>query len=164
MIGFLLFLGIPLLELALFYKIGSQIGLIQTLVLCFLTAALGMFFFKKQGMAVLWDIQKISEQGQAPLREMFNGICILLAGALLITPGFATDILGFSLFIPFVRTYIGEVIVTSLLNNNHVFMGAPFKASHQTSAGFRAKYDISDDEVIDVEVEHIDDKNNNQIT
>lgn len=100
---FIIFLIIPLIEIALFIQVGDQIGLVSTLLLCVLTAALGGFLIRQQGLQTLFSVRGAMAQGQLPVQALFDGLCLAVAGALLLTPGFFTDAIGFSLLVPPVR-------------------------------------------------------------
>ena len=109
---FLLFISIPLLELWLLIEVGSGIGGLTTIALCLLTAALGGFLIRWQGMSTLIDAQKRMAHGEAPIEHGLHGMMIALSGVLLFTPGFITDSLGFLLlFPPFRRYLIGRLPV-----------------------------------------------------
>lgn len=100
---FLLFLLIPLTEIALFVTVGGWIGLWPTLGLVLLTALTGTLLVRAQGLATLGQLQ-LAMQGRAdPARPLAHGALILLAGLFLITPGFFTDTLGFLLLVPPLR-------------------------------------------------------------
>lgn len=94
------FIGVPLIEIAVFIEIGGQIGLGATLVLIVLTAVLGTWQLRAQGLATLNRARGQLERGVLPAYELFDGLCLLVAGALLLTPGFVTDALGLLLFLP----------------------------------------------------------------
>lgn len=100
----IIFFIIPLIEIALFINVGEQIGLIQTLLLCLITAIIGGGLVRHQGLQTLFKAQNNLRTGILPLTEIFDGFCIVIAGALLLTPGFFTDLIGFSLLIPPLRT------------------------------------------------------------
>lgn len=97
---FIIFLIIPLIEIALFIGVGDEIGLLKTLLLCVLTAFIGGMLVRHQGLQTLFKAQNNLRTGAIPLTEIFDGFCIVIAGALLLTPGFFTDIIGFSLLVP----------------------------------------------------------------
>lgn len=97
------FIGVPLAEIAVFIEVGDQIGLGPTLALIVLTAIIGATMLRYQGFAVLRRAQRQLDQGAVPVREVFEGLCLLVAGALLLTPGFITDALGALLLVPPVR-------------------------------------------------------------
>jgi UPF0716 protein FxsA len=102
----LLFVGVPLLELALLIGIGSRIGTILTLILIVATGILGAFLARRQGLGVLRDMQSELAQGRLPAGPLADGVIILLAAAVLITPGVLTDALGFMCLIPGTRGWI----------------------------------------------------------
>lgn len=98
-----LLLGLPIAEIAVFILVGQYIGLLPTLAMIFITAVLGSLLLRVQGFGLLRRIQAETERGAVPGRELVHGVMILVAGLLLLTPGFITDVLGFLLFIPPVR-------------------------------------------------------------
>lgn len=97
---FLAFTLIPLAELTLLVRLGGTIGFLPTLAICLLTGMIGASLARSQGLSVLRRIQTMSAQGQLPTRELLEGVMILLAGVVLITPGFLTDIFGILLLTP----------------------------------------------------------------
>jgi UPF0716 protein FxsA len=98
-----LFLAVPLMEIAVFVLVGSKIGVLPTIGLVILTAAAGAILLRWQGFNALARIQKELAAQRVPGKEMVQGVMILFAGFLLLTPGFVTDTLGLLLFIPPVR-------------------------------------------------------------
>ena len=100
---FLLFLTVPLIEIALFIQIGGLIGLGWTLVTVVLTALIGTMLVRSQGAAVLGQLRGSFEDLRDPTEPLAHGAMILFSGALLLTPGFFTDAVGFALLIPGVR-------------------------------------------------------------
>jgi UPF0716 protein FxsA len=100
---FLLFILIPLLEIWLFILLGGFIGVYPTLFVILLTAILGTFLVKTQGINVLKEIQSKFNELENPTEPIVHGAMILFAGALLLTPGFFTDTVGFLLLLPKVR-------------------------------------------------------------
>ena len=100
---FLLFIGIPALEIFLMIKIGEQIGALNTLTLIFLTAIVGIYYAKYEGLNTLKSGFFQLSKNKAPTFEMLSGAAIALAALLLIIPGFFTDIIGFLLIFPISR-------------------------------------------------------------
>ncbi len=100
---FLIFLLIPLLELYLLIKVGAAVGAVATLFLVVFTALLGAVLVRAQGLSTLSRIQAQMGQGQVPAMEMMEGICLFIAGTLLLIPGFFTDSVGFILLTPPLR-------------------------------------------------------------
>lgn len=99
----LLFTAIPLVELYLLIEIGSVIGNLNTLLLVLGTGALGAFLARLEGLRTLRAIQRNLSQGTVPAEKMLDGVIILVAGILLITPGILTDSCGFLMLIPTTR-------------------------------------------------------------
>jgi UPF0716 protein FxsA len=100
---FALFLAIPLVEIALFITVGGLIGLWPTLGIVVLTAVIGTFLVRREGARALADLRGAMERLGDPSEPLAHGAAILFAGALLLTPGFFTDAIGFLLLIPPVR-------------------------------------------------------------
>ena len=100
---FLLFIGLPALEIFLLIKIGGQVGALNTVALIFLTAIIGIYFAKLQGIQTLKSGMVNLYQNKMPIYEMMSGASIAVAALLLIIPGFFTDLIGFLLLIPFTR-------------------------------------------------------------
>jgi UPF0716 protein FxsA len=100
---FLLFIGLPALEIFLLIKIGGQVGALNTLALIFLTAIIGIYFARLQGIQTLKSGMINLYQNKMPIYEIMSGASIAVAALLLIIPGFFTDLIGFLLLIPFTR-------------------------------------------------------------
>ena len=98
-----LLLAIPLAEIAAFVVIGGQIGVWWTLLMVLVTAIGGSILLRIQGFGLLNRIRTEIDAGRVPSRELVHGVMILIAGILLLTPGFITDAMGFALFIPHLR-------------------------------------------------------------
>ena len=100
---FLIFICLPALEIYLMIKIGGQVGALNTVALIFLTAVIGVYFAKKQGVQTLKSGVINLYQNKIPIYEIMSGASIALAALFLIIPGFFTDFLGFLLLVPFTR-------------------------------------------------------------
>ena len=113
MVPIILFLmvGIPIAEIAVFIEVGERIGLWPTIGTIILTAMIGTFLLRQQGLATLKKVQASLEQNRLPLNEVFDGLCLLVAGVLLLTPGFVTDGFGFLLFFPPFRALLRLFLV-----------------------------------------------------
>ncbi len=103
---FLILLVVPIIEIALFIEIGGLIGTWPTIAIVVLTALLGTVMLRRQGMAALRGVQSRLADGENPGRLLADGAMILVAGALLLTPGFFTDAIGFALLVPAVRSWL----------------------------------------------------------
>ena len=106
----LAFIGIPILEIALFIEVGGSIGLWPTIFVMIITAMLGIILIRAQGLSLMQEVQKKILVNQLPVQEMFSGICLLISGVLLLIPGFFTDVLGFFLLIPSFRMVVSKLI------------------------------------------------------
>jgi UPF0716 protein FxsA len=115
----LLFVVVPLVELYLLIEIGSVIGALETIALCLLTAVLGGALLRYQGLQVMFRAQRSMAQGEVPAIEMFEGVALAAGGVLLLTPGFATDVIGFLCLIPWTR----RAAVRALLRRANVHRG-----------------------------------------
>ena len=114
---FLLFLAVPVAEIAVFIQVDSWIGLWPTLGGIVLTAVIGAALVRAQGVAALGRAQAQIQQNKAPVAEIFTAACLLIAGALLLTPGFLTDTVGFLLLIPGLRERMGRSVVGLFTRN-----------------------------------------------
>ena len=105
MLGYLilLFIGVPLIELAILIKIGQSVGLGYTLGLVIVTGILGAYLARWQGFVTLRKIQEDVNSGRMPADRLIDGVLILCSGILLLTPGLITDLIGFIGLIPFSR-------------------------------------------------------------
>jgi UPF0716 protein FxsA len=104
------FIGVPLIEIALFIQVGGAIGLWPTLGIVVLTALLGTYLVRQQGLMAISQLRAQMQNLQDPTEALVHGAMILFSGALLLTPGFFTDAFGFALLIPAIRTIIYEAL------------------------------------------------------
>lgn len=104
------FVVTPLIEIAVLLQVGGIIGLWPTLGLIVLTAIIGTWMLRRQGFAVLARAQRQLEEGSVPVGEVFEGFCLVIAGALLLTPGFVTDAVGGALLVPSVRSWLYHML------------------------------------------------------
>jgi UPF0716 protein FxsA len=100
------FIVMPIVEIAVLIQVGGWLGLWPTLALIILTAVAGTWMLRQQGFAVLSRAQEQLGRGTVPIAEVFEGFCLVIAGALLLTPGFVTDFMGGLLLLPPVRTWL----------------------------------------------------------
>ena len=131
---------IPVIEIYLFIKIGSQIGAISTIILIFTTAIVGVYYAKYEGLNTLKSGFLQIKNNEPPTYEVLSGAAIAFAAFLLIVPGFATDILGFLLIFPYSRKFIFENFLKKFKNKNK-----------------------SSDDFIDGEFEDVDEKDDRKI-
>ena len=129
---FLLFIVLPTLEIFIMLKVGGKFGALNTVVLIFLTAVIGIYFAKLQGIQTLKSGMINVYKKKLPIYEILSGASIAIAALLLIVPGFFTDLIGFLLLIPFTRKVIFSIA---------------FKNKHKTNVN--NKEDIIDVEIVD---------------
>lgn len=145
---FLAFLLVPIIEITLFIQIGSLIGLFPTLAVVILTAMLGTWLVRTQGALALNQVRGSFEQLSDPTEPLAHGAMILFAGALLLTPGFFTDGIGFLLLIPKFRAN------TFIYLKSKIVMQSFQMGTRSSSAGNRSKKSHQSD-VIDGEYEEV---------
>ena len=109
----LIIIGLPILEIWIMIKIGTQIGALNTILLIFLTAVLGLYLARVQGLSTIKSGFYNLYQNKIPVYEIISGASIAIASVFLIIPGFVTDFIGFVLLIPFTR----KIIINYLLRN-----------------------------------------------
>lgn len=125
----IMFLGLPLIEIAGFVLVGNAIGLWPTLALVILTSLIGAILLRVEGMGVLQEANRESQEGRLPGKSLVSGAMIVVAGVLLILPGFFTDIIGLLLFIPPVRHFIWSAIGKRIV---------VMRTSRSTTASYRS--------------------------
>jgi UPF0716 protein FxsA len=108
----LIFIVVPIIEMMVLIEVGSLIGTLPTIGLVVLTAAVGVWLLRLEGMLTLRRFQEKLSRGELPETELLEGIMLLVGGALLLTPGFVTDAIGFTCLIPFLRRPIARWIIT----------------------------------------------------
>jgi UPF0716 protein FxsA len=127
----LAFIGVPLIEIALFIQVGGFIGLWPTIAIVITTALVGTALIRRQGLNTLQRAQQEMDAQRLPVRELFDGICLIFAGAMLLTPGFLTDTVGFVLLVPPLRALLGRYVWRALQNAKGVRFempgGRPFR-------------------------------------
>lgn len=115
-----LFIGMPIAEIAVFIEAGGRFGLWPTVGAVILTAIIGTSLLRVQGLSVLRRAQSSLNRGEMPLVEVFDGFCLVAAGMLLLTPGFITDAIGFALLIPPVRALLRVWAAAHLITRVHM--------------------------------------------
>jgi len=150
---FALFIAVPILEMWVLIEVGQQIGALWTIGLVLGTAFIGINLLRHQGLATLsranWRIQS----GQLPAQEILEGILLAVGGALLLTPGFITDAIGFFLLLPFSRQFFASGLMGRFKAFNSAGAGrGGFSAQGFGQNGFGAGFN-NDESIIDGEVE-----------
>ncbi|MBX2849322.1 MAG: FxsA family protein [Acidiferrobacterales bacterium] len=115
-----LFIGIPILEISLLIKVTAAIGGLKTILFVIFTAVLGAYLVKQQGLATFAKFQAEANAGRVPAQQMLEGLALFFAGAVLLTPGFFTDAIGFALLIPPIR----QGVIAYLMRNGRIISGS----------------------------------------
>ena len=137
------FFLVPLLEIYLLIKVGGLIGAWPTVALVVLTAVIGGVLLRQQGLSTLMRVQSTMARGQVPAMELLEGAVLLVGGALLLTPGFFTDAVGFLCLLPPTR----RAFVQTLLRRSVVHVQAHHPASRPGQRTFEGDYrDLTDHE------------------
>ena len=118
--AFLLIILVPILEIYLFIKIGSQIGAFTTISLIFVTAIVGVYYARYEGLNTLRSGVSQLYKNQMPLFELMSGAALAVAAFLLILPGFATDLLGFLIIFPLTRKIIFNLFAKNRKSEMHI--------------------------------------------
>lgn len=137
---FAVFVLVPILEIALFIQVGGWLGLWPTLLIVVLTAALGTVLVRRQGLEALRQVQASFGELRDPTRPLAHGAMILASGLLLLTPGFFTDAVGFSLLVPAVRDAVMR------------YVAARVKVQSFTMGQAAPRHPMPQDDVIEGEV------------
>ena len=154
-----IFLIVPLIEIGIFILVGQAIGLWLTLGGVVLTALIGSFIIRLQGISLLSEIRRITAAGALPARQIADGVMLAIAGALLLTPGYFTDLVGFCLLVPSVRIFIYQ----SLKSRIGVVAGFQSTQEPGPRPGFDGGHDphqgrMRDPDVVDLEEDNWRDK------
>lgn len=112
----LIFIIVPAVEIGLFILAGKAIGGLATVALIIITGILGAYFAKRQGLEVFKKIQEQLRFGQPPGDALLEGICVLVGGLLLLSPGFLTDVMGVFLLLPFTRKGLKPILLKVIKN------------------------------------------------
>ncbi len=140
-----LLITVPIVEIMLFIEIGGRIGVWSTVAVVVLTAIAGTALLRYQGLNTLTRAQAQLDQGRFPMAELFDGLCLLAAGLVLLTPGFLTDAIGALLFLPPVRAALRRLVAAKLMAADGVHV------RHGMQPGRPAQPSPHDDDIIDVD-------------
>lgn len=139
---------VPIAEIAVFIEVGRWVGLWPTLLGIVLSAVIGAALLRRQGLKTVRDAQAALRRDELPVRQLFDGLCLFLAGAFLLTPGFITDTVGFLLLVPPVRAAIGRRLWEALRRRGRVTVTTPGRRPGRAAGA----------EVIDAEYRELDDE------
>jgi len=141
---FFLFIGVPIIEIALFIQVGGWLGLWPTLAIVVLTAIAGTMMVRSQGARALANLQRSFNDLNDPTEPLAHGAMILFSGALLLTPGFFTDALGFALLIPAFRKFVMREI-GKRIQVNSVVAGQTQWTTDPGETVIDGDYEVEDD-------------------
>lgn len=150
----LLFTVVPLVEFSLLWEISKHITLLGTVLLVIATGVLGASLARWQGVRTLWRIREETAQGRMPGDALLDGVLILVAGAVLITPGVLTDALGFALLIPPLRALVKRGLRRWVAASVRVQAGGFRGGSAWSGGSSTGRSEVIDAEVIETHVEH----------
>lgn len=151
------FIAVPIVEIAVFIEIGGKLGVFNTVAMVIVTAFIGTWLLRSQGLRTLHRAQESMGRNIFPISEVFDGLCLLVAGALLLTPGFVTDGIGLLLFIPPFRLVLRHWILIWLsrsgraniwVDGNSDFSGGSDGSSHGGSGTIDGQFhEVEPDDV-----------------
>ena len=158
----LLFITLPIAEIAIFIEAGNLIGFWATLSVVVLTAIIGTALLRQQGMSALRRAEAALRRHKLPVEEVATGICLLVAGALLLTPGFLTDLIGFALLVSPFRHFLGVLVFRHFVNSGRtsIWMGGTRGDDH--SSGNDSSCDAGPAPVIDGEFHEVNNSSANK--
>lgn len=132
----LLFILMPIIEIAVLIKVGGAIGLWATLAIVILTAVLGTAMLRQQGLSTMNQVRQRLGAGEMPAQQIIEGLLLLVGGVLLLTPGFVTDAFGFTCLFPLTRQWLaGQIAARSMGHMNVVVGGMGPGAANEPAGG-----------------------------
>ena len=148
----LLLIAVPVIEIYFLIQVGSAIGAFPTVLLIIFTAVLGAYLFRLQGVSTFRRVQESLSRGEIPALEMIEAAMLLVCGALLLTPGFVTDIVGFLCLVPAIRRKFAlSVLESQFINESSVQgvgHGQQSRANHDLDVGvIEGEFKREDEEV-----------------
>lgn len=159
----LLFIAVPIIEISLFIQVGGVLGMWPTIGLVIITAFFGATLVRSQGLQTLMSVQSRLQQGELPAQQIVEGVMLAVAGVLLLTPGFMTDVFGMAVLLPAPRAWLAKQLMSKVKVNNmaaggfqshsHFQQGNPFEQSgsrphdnYQDGDTFEGEYQKKDDD------------------
>lgn len=146
----LLFIAVPIIEISLFIQVGGVLGLWPTIGLVLLTAFVGASLVRSQGIQTLLSVQQRLQQGELPAQQIFEGVVLVVAGLLLLTPGFLTDCTGMILLLPAPRAkaakYLMSKMTLTTMGGFQSSQRGPFDHSSQDGRTFDGEFERKNDD------------------
>ncbi len=133
---FLFFIIVPIAEMWILLEVGERLGAFPTILLVMLTAAIGIALLRRQGVSTLTRAQQRMQDGQMPAQEMIEGIVLAVGGALLLTPGFMTDALGFACLIPASRRKLAAMAVAQFARGRMTMHSESYTQTEREAPSF----------------------------
>jgi len=150
---FALFIIVPIIEITVLMQVGELIGAWPTVAIVIISAWLGAKYVRQQGLATLQSVQTKMAQGEMPSSEIVTGLMLLVAGVLLVTPGFVTDIFGLSLLVPAVR----QALASTVQKHMKTSQGSAFSANaHFHSSTFTQENGHTYENEVDIDMNSAD--------
>ncbi|WP_407331966.1 FxsA family protein [Enterovibrio sp. 27052020O] len=158
----LMFITVPIIEIALFIQVGGVLGLWPTVALILLTAIVGASLVRSQGLQTLITVQQRLQQGELPAQQIVEGVMLAVAGVLLLTPGFMTDAMGMAFLLPWPRAWLAKQLMSRVKvagfqsgfqqqgpHGHDPFGGrnhGPFRDSSENGSTFEGEYERKNDD------------------
>ena len=130
---FIIFVLVPILEIMILLEVGSIIGSLWTFAIVILTAWVGAVLVKQQGLQTWGKMNRQIEQKELPTKVLFDGLCVLVSGVMLVTPGFFTDALGLFLLIPKARKYFYKKLESNIVMHSVTGSRQPFSFDDESA-------------------------------
>lgn len=148
----LILIGGPLLELSVLIDVGTEIGGLNTVLLCILTAAVGLSLVRRQGIAVMTEMRSKMEAGEPTGEAMIHGFFLLLAGLMLMFPGFVSDTFGALLLIPPFRLMLGRAGIAAAVVGGRAHMHKTTTHTHtyRQSGNVYETDETADEKIVDI--------------
>lgn len=132
----ILFITVPVIEIALFIQVGGVLGVWSTVGIVLLTALVGASLVRREGLKTLLSVQERLQNGQLPAQQIIEAVLLIVSGVLLLTPGFLTDFLGMIILLPWPRAWVASKLIAHL-NLSSFQQGAGFHFQQSSeNAGF----------------------------
>lgn len=158
----LLFIVVPLAEIAILVKVGQYIGWLWTILIVIFTAFIGTWLLRQQGFGVMSRAMEALASGRMPVEPVIEGMFLLIAGAFLLTPGLLTDAVGFLLLIPSIRMAVAKWTLRKLLQSGSVHVSVfgeqPTADPETEGVGPREAHKYDGGPIIDGEFERVDER------
>jgi UPF0716 protein FxsA len=141
---FLFFVIVPIIEITVLMQVGQWLGTWPTIAIVILSAWLGAKYVRQQGLATLQSVQAKMAQGEMPSGEIITAVMLLVAGVLLVTPGFVTDLFGLSLLVPAVRSALIKTVQQHMVANQGRQSNTGFYAANKAPGNHSSAADSAE--------------------